>query len=149
MAWTTPKTDWKITIINGKYSGDYFNYTDYNRIKGNIEYLAQIPLPNVDIDDMGTDKGVGDMIHSREFNAFERNLDLIGKAVGYPYLDYPAFADNGNTPTFEDLNQIESFTFTLYDILNDNDVYAVDTDDEYAVDTDDRMAVAEAEDEGE
>lgn len=33
MAWVTPKTDWK--------NGDYFNLDpDYNRIKGNIEYLV-------------------------------------------------------------------------------------------------------------
>lgn len=33
MAWTTPKTNW--------VDGDYFNLDpDYNRIKGNIEYLV-------------------------------------------------------------------------------------------------------------
>ena len=139
MAWTTPKTDWIAT--------DYFNYTDYNRIKGNIEFLAEIPIPHVDIEDMGGDKALGDFIYSREFNAFELNLDIIGRAVGYRYLDYPAFADNGNTPTFEDLNQIESFALLLYDVLHGNEVYAVDTDNEYAVDTDERFATAE--DEGE
>ena len=35
MAWTTPKTDW--------VDGDYFNLNpDYNRIKGNIEYLIEL-----------------------------------------------------------------------------------------------------------
>ena len=35
MAWTTPKTDW--------VDGDYFNLNpDYNRIKGNIEYLVDL-----------------------------------------------------------------------------------------------------------
>ena len=35
MAWTTPKTDW--------VDGDYFNLDpDYNRIKGNIEYLITL-----------------------------------------------------------------------------------------------------------
>lgn len=35
MAWTTPKTNW--------VDGDYFNLNpDYNRIKGNIEYLIAL-----------------------------------------------------------------------------------------------------------
>lgn len=35
MAWITPKTDW--------VDGDYFNINpDYNRIKGNIEYLIAL-----------------------------------------------------------------------------------------------------------
>lgn len=34
MAWITPKTNW----ING----DYFNISDYSRIKGNIEYLIDL-----------------------------------------------------------------------------------------------------------
>ena len=35
MAWITPKTDW--------VDGDYFNLNpDYNRIKGNIEYLIEL-----------------------------------------------------------------------------------------------------------
>lgn len=35
MAWTTPKTNW--------IDGDYFNIDpDYNRIKGNIEYLITL-----------------------------------------------------------------------------------------------------------
>ena len=35
MAWVTPKTNW--------VDGDYFNINpDYNRIKGNIEYLLAL-----------------------------------------------------------------------------------------------------------
>lgn len=35
MAWVTPKTNW--------VDGDYFNINpDYNRIKGNIEYLLTL-----------------------------------------------------------------------------------------------------------
>ncbi len=34
MSWITPKTNW----IND----DYFNLTDYERIKGNIEYLSSL-----------------------------------------------------------------------------------------------------------
>ncbi|KLU65734.1 hypothetical protein DEAC_c23640 [Desulfosporosinus acididurans] len=34
MSWQTPKTDWKPT--------DYFNYTDFNRIEGNVEEIASL-----------------------------------------------------------------------------------------------------------
>lgn len=38
MAWVTPKTDWDRDT-------DRFNYTDYNRLKGNISYLYQLLFP--------------------------------------------------------------------------------------------------------
>ena len=132
MAWTTPKTDWKVTIFNGVYIGDYFGYPDYNRIKGNIEYLAQMPEPSITISNMGADKTVTDMIYPDEFNRFERNLDTIATAVGLDYSAYPVFTANGNTPTFEDLNQIESFILYLYNVLSDSAVYAIDTNELYA-----------------
>lgn len=133
MAWTTPKTNWKVTFVDGEYYGDYFGYTDYNRIKGNIEYLAQMPEPSITIAGMGNAKAVGDLIFPDEFNRFERNLDTIAEAVGLEYKDYPVFYPNGNTPTFDDLNQIESFILVLHDVLSGSAVYAIDTNDLYAV----------------
>lgn len=42
MAWTAPKTDWKVTYgPDGEYTGDFFNVEDYDRIKQNIEYLRE------------------------------------------------------------------------------------------------------------
>lgn len=41
--WVTPKTDW-----NGN-ANEYFNITDYQRIKGNIEFLSDY-LKEIDID---------------------------------------------------------------------------------------------------
>lgn len=133
MAWIAPKTNWKVTIVDGEYTGDYFGYLDYNRIKGNIEYLAQMPEPNITISYMGSNKVVGDLIFPDEFNHFERNLNTIATAVGMDYSDYPVFYPNGNTPTFEDLNQIESFILRLYEVLSGSAVYAIDTNNLYAV----------------
>ena len=142
MAWTTPKTNWKVTFVDGEYYGDYFGYTDYNRIKGNIEYLAQMPEPSITIAEMGNNKAVGDLIFPEEFNAFQYNLDLIGFSVGVIYKDYRIFFPNSNTPTFEDLNQIESFILLLHDILSGSAVYAIDTNNLYAV-SDSKKAIAE------
>lgn len=133
MSWITPKTNWKVTVVNGFYVGDYFGYTDYNRIKNNIIYLAQMPEPSIPISSMGSDKVVGDLIFPDDFNRFERNLNVIASAVGVEYEDYPEFFPNGNTPTFEDLNQIESFCLVLYEILSDSRVYAIDTNNLYAL----------------
>lgn len=133
MSWTTPKTNWKVTVANGVYIGDYFGYTDYNRIKENIEYLAQMPEPSITIASMGNNKALGNLIFPDEFNHFERNLDTIATAVGLEYKDYPVFYPNGNTPTFDDLNQIESFILTLYEVLSGSAVYAIDTNELYAV----------------
>ena len=42
MAWTAPKTDWKVTYgPDGACTGDLFNVEDYDRIKQNIEYLRE------------------------------------------------------------------------------------------------------------
>ena len=41
--WVTPKTNW-----NGN-ANEYFNITDYQRIKGNIEFLSDY-LKEIDIE---------------------------------------------------------------------------------------------------
>ena len=54
--WQTPKTDWKWA---GEDSGDFFACSDYNRIKGNIEHLAEMAkalYQPFTIEDMGQDK---------------------------------------------------------------------------------------------
>ena len=144
MSWTTPKTDWKTTITDGVYTGDFFNYADYNRIKNNIAYLAQIPTTALTIyASMGNDKAVGDMIYSAEINAFQLNLQSFGEQVGVPYSGFPMFYGNGPTPTYADLNQIEKYTLSLYNILTNTAVYAIDTSSVYAYDRQARRALAE------
>ena len=42
MAWQTPKTDWAARYdTDGRYTGDYFNAGDYQRIRGNLLDLAE------------------------------------------------------------------------------------------------------------
>lgn len=114
MGWTTPKTDWKIT--------DRFNLTDYNRIRGNIEYLhefAEELYGLFDIADLGADKtSYADYVYAREFNNMEDSLEIINDTV---YTQ-----DIGNTQTFEsngafidwsELNRIESAALKIYELL--------------------------------
>lgn len=45
MAWETPKTDWYgETDSDGVYSGDRFDYRDFNRIKNNLQYLRDLAI---------------------------------------------------------------------------------------------------------
>lgn len=46
MSWIVPKTGWEETYApDGTYTGDYFNLDpDYNRIKGNIQYVKDFSL---------------------------------------------------------------------------------------------------------
>ena len=104
-----------------------------NCIKNNIIYLTQMPETSIQISSMGSDKVVGDLIFPDDFNRFERNLNVIATAVGVDYSNYPEFFPNSNTPTFEDLNQIENFCLTLYEILSSSRVYAIDTNNLYAL----------------
>ena len=125
MAWTTPKTNWT--------ASDYFNYSDFNRIKNNIVYLAAMPNPAVSITAMGNDRTVSSFPYADDFNKFQRNLFTIGEAVGIGYHNFPMFYINGPTPTYANLNQIESFILTLYNELSGSAVYAVDSNGLYGV----------------
>ena len=77
MAWINPKTDWT--------KNDRFNYSDYNRIKNNLNYLhektEQLVKP-VDIGDMGEDI-TSYLIYwdVNVFNLFEKNLDAIARFI--------------------------------------------------------------------
>lgn len=113
MAWVTPKRDWT--------ARSYFNIEDYNRIKGNLEYLNGMVnqvYPNMSIASMGADKTYSDYIYADEFNLFETNLILmrnwivnlgIGNAVIY--------SDNAPTPNYDELNRIESAMLKMYENL--------------------------------
>ena len=63
--WIEPKTNWVST--------DYFNYSDYNRIKNNIAHLRDLSLSlyvNYQYKDMGVDKsGYSEFPYADEFNA--------------------------------------------------------------------------------
>ena len=93
--WQEPKTDWTVN--------DYFNYTDYNRIKNNIAYLRE----------------QADFPYAEEFNAMEDNLESL-KNNTYAFYDgeHKNWYANNRTPTFEDFNRLESACLKLYDGFN-------------------------------
>lgn len=122
MAWETPKTNWYgTTDANGNYVGDRFNAVDFNRIKNNLTYLRELSIQlyeEFSIVSLGTDRTPANYFYADEINQLEENLDIINtntlqRSYGFP----PAYADNGNTMNFEELNRLESAILDLYDRL--------------------------------
>lgn len=114
MAWIEPKTDWN--------KNDRFNYSDYNRIKNNLDYIAkkteQLVKP-VEVSDMGDDitsyLAYWDV---NVFNMFETNLEAIARAsYGKDYGDAKTFYENGMFIKYDELNRIESATLDIYNML--------------------------------
>lgn len=120
MAWTTPKTDWYGETVDGVYSGDRFNAKDFNRIKDNLAYLAE--LANKLYTEFSTgsveNKSVGDYFYADEINQLEQNLITINNnTLKRSYGTAPTYTDNGSTMTYTELNRLESAILDLYNRL--------------------------------
>ena len=113
--WQEPKTDWVIT--------DSFNFEDYNRIKNNIAYLRELSRTlyiDFPYENMGDDKtGYADFPYAEEFNNLEDNLESI-KDNTFAFYDSERknWYEKNPTPTYEDINRLESACLKLYDGFN-------------------------------
>ena len=121
MAWQTPKTDWAVRLDeNGNYLGDYFEVSDYHRIKGNLQFLqrygeslfSEIVLPKipaVTVESFG---------YASTINALERSLDAIRDATVNPGIpETKTWSGNSAAPLYSDLNRIEGATLLFYEIF--------------------------------
>lgn len=117
MMWVHPKTDWK--------AGDFFNISDYNRIKGNLDELKGMSqdlkssLDYSTYEDMGPDKTYQDIsFYADEINRFEDNLETVcKKTYALPIGDKQVFEANVPFIGSAELNRIESAILRLYDNL--------------------------------
>lgn len=132
MSWITPKTNWKgLYDENGRYIGDFFEYTDYNRIKNNLAHLRTMAVQmfyGIPEFDLGADKHEYDEEHpdydndiyfADEFNAIEDGLASIDDAI--PFIDFgekKTYVDNGRFIDAAELNRIESAQLRLYELIN-------------------------------
>lgn len=103
MAWITPKTDW--------LSSDYFNVEDYNRIRGNIQYVYEYALRLYKIFgiDVMQERTLGDAVAAELLNAVENNLDKIVENT-YNLIEYrpsKSFEPGQAAWNYDDLNRIE------------------------------------------
>lgn len=111
--WQTPKTDWT--------ANDVVLCSDYNRIKGNIDYLQTLACKiykGFDIEEMGDDKTEEQYPYADEYNRLEQNIEMIAKSTaGFQYGESPVFFDNGNFLDYQELNRIERATLDMYNQL--------------------------------
>lgn len=143
MAWQTPKTDWAIQPRDqhDRYNGDWFNWPDYERIRNNVEWLADASGASIErmwaIDDLVVDypeyslftsgdtitdqmRYAAPVVVNKQINPIERNMDILAGTIFRP-SDFPAtkiWAGNGPTPTINDLNRWESLILYWYNILS-------------------------------
>lgn len=119
--WTTPKTDWYGTVVDGVYRGDRFNAADFNRIKNNLEYLRELAIKlyhEFTIASLGADRTPKDYFYADEINTLEQNLVTINEnTLRRSYGDSPIYTDNGNTMDYRELNRLEGAILDLYDKL--------------------------------
>lgn len=123
MAWVTPKTNWYGGVVGGVYEGDYFNATDYNRIKNNLSYLKDLTSSVYGAIDsfptLGADKNYTSYLYAEEINNLELALDLINDStVRLEIGDRAVFYANGNTIDYVELNRLESAILDLYENIN-------------------------------
>jgi hypothetical protein len=113
--WFEPKTNWAKT--------DRFNIDDFDRIKGNIQWLhSNAARLNKDfvIHSMGNnEEDYLSYWKVEDFNAFEKNIELINSFM------YPSdigitqnFFENGPFIKWEELNRIESSCLKMKGILD-------------------------------
>ena len=148
MPWTTAKTDWAIQPRDqyGRYNGDWFNWQDYERIRENIEYLAETyyaPIAAMQSIDQAvmaypgytgytsgaaiTDamRYAAPVMVNLQINPIERNLDILADSIYRPD-GYPAtktWAANGKTPTVADLNRYENCLLQIYNVMKNSAAY--------------------------
>ena len=107
MIWITPKTNW--------VEKDYFNLTDYNRIKGNIEYLADkvnysSNLETATIETVPT---------ASFFNKIVTETNALYISITNNSYDFnKVYEANDVAFTAADLNTIETYHWISYQVLN-------------------------------
>lgn len=109
--WQAPKTNWQ--------ASDYFNISDYNRIKGNlnaIKELASALWAEIDFSEMGNDKTYDDYgFYADEFNLFEENIENFKNSIiDLPVGSKKTFYENTAFIDYAELNRIESACLRFY-----------------------------------
>lgn len=121
MAWETPKTNWYgAANAQGEYEGDYFNVSDYNRIKGNILYLHELAcklFPAFDLPREMLEKTTSSYFFYSDFTSFIANARQINSNTFQ--LPFPTFSNISgmlvHVPTYNDWNALEQLLLDLYE----------------------------------
>lgn len=113
MIWTEPKTNWTGA------KDEYFNIVpDYQRIKGNIEYLGEY-LKEIGFDNSNLYAMENVTLESVPkqtfFNNIVYNIDILKSYIGTPlnYQNMRTYVSKGSVWNYQDLNIIEKNIFTI------------------------------------
>ena len=120
--WVTPKTDWKVSYDeNGRYVGDYFEPSDYNRIKNNINFLRDYVYylfdNKVEFLDLGEDVYYGSTneLKASWWKILQDNLENINKeSVSIDIGARENYYSNSSARLVEELNRIEQACLKIY-----------------------------------
>lgn len=111
--WTEPKTNWSGA------KNEYFNIEpDYQRIKGNIEFLGDY-LGYIGFDKNNLYRMENVTLESVPkqtfFNNVVYNIDILRNFIGTPinYRNMRTYVSKGNVWNYKDLNIIEKNIFTI------------------------------------
>ena len=117
--WADPKTNWYSEWNGETYIGDYFLYTDYNRIKNNLFELKSTAesMYKISSFNLGEDKVEADLIYADEVNLFETTLAEINSSTFSFSEQFKTWKENKSVPTYEDCNRIESLQLKIYNTL--------------------------------
>ena len=108
-SWIPPKTNWT--------PEDYFNVSDWDRIRGNLEYLRDMACnffvhfsvsPTLN-------KNVESWVYANDLNTLEENLDTINRNTLLLLIgDRKTFVPGGHCIDYTELNRIELGSLALY-----------------------------------
>lgn len=117
--WADPKTNWSSEWNGETYIGDYFLYTDYNRIKNNLLELKSTAesMYKISSFNLGDDKVEADLIYADEVTLFETTLAEINSSTFSFPEQFKTWKENKSVPTHEDWNRIESLQLKIYNTL--------------------------------
>ena len=112
MAWTTPKTNWVST--------DYFNYSDYNRIIGNLKYLLDLAneiYASFSYESMAAVGSYTFYWMPSQFNRIESNLKILYDNITHDSISFgstKSFTYNGKFIDYGELNRIERLCLIIH-----------------------------------
>lgn len=123
MAWLNPKTNWEVKpLVDGMYQGDWFNYSDYNRIVSNLQHLhtlGQNILGIVFSISTMSPAVLNAFPKAVAFNTVEDSLYALTQNIYEPptYPGKSTWLGNSAAPTYADLNRIEGACDAIYAYL--------------------------------
>ena len=96
---------------DGTYTGDYFEYEDFNRLNVMIFSARDLVDPTLTLTELNP-KHLGELLFADEFNTMTKNLLTVAEAAGVSFSRTEYYM-LGQTPNASELNAIEETIKTI------------------------------------